>query len=144
MSFFNSLTDLQITPFMDMNRCQRSKSVQKKSLKLELEDNYYENLFLEEMEFKSNPKKEKIPKLIRKYCKAVEYFSSIEDNKKSKQYKTLIDFFLNEPTVLNLLDGMDNINADITSNSFMKKYIVSNKYKNLDNFSSKEIGRAHV
>ena len=133
MSFTHALTDRYRSIFTDSNYYQNNKSVRKYNPKIELEDNYYENLFLEEMEFKLEPKKKKIPRLIRKYCKCVEYFSSLEENKKAKQYKTLIDLFLNNPTVVNILEGIENTINNNSNNTFMKKYIISNKIRKLNN-----------
>ena len=125
------LTDNQICKFVGLNFIQNNTPLQKNPSKLELEDNYYENLFLEEMQFKCEPKKHNISNLLRQYCKSVEYFLLLEDDKKAQQYKTLIDLFLNNPTVLNLLEGKEN--SDNTNNNFMKKYIIANKNRIMNN-----------
>jgi hypothetical protein len=131
MSLIQMLTDNQICKFVGLNFIQNNTPLQKNPSKLELEDNYYENLFLEEMQFKCEPKKHNISNLLSRYCKSVEYFSSLEDEKKAQQYKTLIDLFLNNPTVLNLLEGKEN--SDNTNNNFMKKYIIANKNRIVNN-----------
>ena len=134
MSKKQKLTEKEIIK-SSKNKCfQKHINTKKDNLKLELENNYYENLFLEEMEFLSNPEKEKIPKIISKYCKAVEYFSSKEDNIRANQYKSLIDIFLNNPNVINVLENKYS-NNNIDDNSFMKKLLISNKNKYLNNSS---------
>ena len=130
MSFSTDLTELIKRRFTYLNQIENDKSQKNDYLKLELEDNYYENLFLEEMEFKYNPKKEMIPKILKKYCKSVEYHSSIDEEKKSKEYKVLIDLFLNDPTVINLLENKENID-----DNNVKKVVISNKQKKIDNLS---------
>ena len=124
MSIEKILTVKGKSPFINANSFKKNISLKKDSLNIELDDNFYENLFLEEMDFQLNPNKDKITNIIRQQCRAVEYFSSIEDNKKVSQYKTLIDLFLNNPIVINLLDNKDNNN-----NNSMKKILISNKNK---------------
>ena len=126
MSIETKLTEIEKQPFIHANSIQKNISLKKDGLNIELDDNFYENLFLDEMDFHLNPKKDKIIHIIRKYCKAVEYFSSIEDNKKVSKYKKLIDLFLNNPVVINLLDNKNN------NNNSMKKILVSNKNKEMN------------
>ena len=121
MSIEAKLTEIEKQSFINANSIQKNLSLKKDCLNIELDDNFYENLFLEEMDFHLNPKKDKIINIIRQYCKAVEYFSSIEDNKKVSQYKTLIDLFLNNPVVISLLDNTNN------NNNSMEKILISNK-----------------
>ena len=71
--------------------------------KLQLEENYYEKLFLEEMNFRNNPNKASMKNIIRKHCHAVEYFSSIGDDKRAMRYKLLNNIFLNDPQVIQTL-----------------------------------------
>ena len=131
MSFNFDLTEFVKSRLMTKNPSKKEKPPKNDFSKLELEDNYYENLFLEEMEFKNDPKKEKIQKLLKKYCKSVEYFSSIEEEKKSKEYKVLIDLFLNDQTVINLLEDKENNNNN--SNINIKNILISNKIKKIEN-----------
>ena len=131
MSNLQKLTDKENHKSSKINYFQKNIDIKNDNLKLELENNYYENLFLEEMEFKFNPKKEKIPSIIRKYCKGVEFLSSKDDNKRANQYKSLIDIFLNSPNVINLLENKD-YKRNIDDNSFMKRLLISNKNKHLN------------
>ena len=130
MSFNTDLTELIKSRFNYLNQIENDNPQKNDNLKLKLEDNYYENLFLEEMEFKYNPQKEMIPKILRKYCKSVEYHSSIDEEKKSKEYKVLIDLFLNDPTVINLLENKENID-----DNNVKKILILNKQMKIDNLS---------
>ena len=125
MSIETNLTEIEKPPFINANLFQKNISLKKDCLNIELDDNFYENLFLQEMDFYLNPKKDKIIYIVRQYCKAVEYFSSIEDNIKVNQYKTLIDLFLNNPIVINLLDNKNN------NNNSMKKILISNKNREM-------------
>ena len=85
------------------------------------------------MEFKINPNKEAIPNIINKYCKIVEYYSSKGDEINAKKYKLLIDVFLNNPIVVNLLDNKEiNEESDVVNNNLLKKLIISNKKKHID------------
>ena len=121
MSNQTILTEKEKSQFINPTSFQKTNPLKNNCLKVKLDDNFYENLFLEEMDFQMNPKKDKITDIIRQYCRAVEYFSSIEDTKKVSQYKMLIDLFLNNPIVINLLDNKDN------NNNSMKKILISNK-----------------
>ena len=125
MSIETNLTEIEKPPFINANLFQKNISLKKDCLNIELDDNFYENLFLQEMDFYLNPKKDKIIYIVRQYCKAVEYFSSIEDNIKVNQYKTLIDLFLNNPIVINLLDNKNN------NNNSMKKILIANKNREM-------------
>ena len=128
MSYKLKLTEIKNPKVANNNPLQRIKSLKENSLNYELDDNFYENLFLYESEFKMNPKKEKMQKILGKYCKAVEYFSANDDNKREKEYKMLIDLFLNSPNVLNLLDNKNNSNYDS-----IKKIITDNKKNKMNN-----------
>ena len=128
MSYKLKLTEIKNPKVANNNPLQRIKSLKENSLNYELDDNFYENLFLYESEFKMNPKKEKMQKILGKYCKAVEYFSANDDNKREKEYKMLIDLFLNSPNVLNLLDNKNNSNYDS-----VKKIITDNKKNKMNN-----------
>ena len=128
MSYKLKLTEIKNPKYANNNPLQRIKSLKENSLNYELDDNFYENLFLYESEFKMNPKKEKMQKILGKYCKAVEYFSANDDNKREKEYKMLIDLFLNSPNVLNLLDNKNNSNYDS-----IKKIITDNKKNKMNN-----------
>ena len=100
-------------------------------LKLQLEENYYEKLFIEEMNFRKNPTKVNMRKIIQKHCQAVEYFSSIGDNKKATKYKLLNNIFLNDPQVIHALDK--NEIFDIKNNN-IKGILISNQKENIDKF----------
>lgn len=76
--------------------------------KLQLEENFYEKLFLDEMKFRNNPNKANMKNIIRKHCHAVEYFSSIGDDKRAMRYKLLNNIFLNDPQVIQTLDEDNN------------------------------------
>ena len=80
MSFESRLTEKQNSGFINFNLFEKNKHPKKVHSNLEFKDNFYENLFLKEMEFNMNPKKENIDNIIRYYCKSVEYFSSIGDD----------------------------------------------------------------
>ena len=97
-------------------------------LKLQLEENYYEKLFIEEMNFRKNPTKVNMRKIIQKHCQAVEYFSSIGDNKKATKYKLLNNIFLNDPQVIQALDK--NEIFDIKNNN-IKGILISNQKENM-------------
>ena len=132
MSYELNLTEKERSKFIKNNSFQRKKSLGNNLFFYELDDNYYEKLFLRESEFKLNPKKEKISPIIRNYCKAVEYFSAIDDEKKIGEYKMLIDLFLNSPNVLNLLDNNLDNNDKENFNS-MKKILIANKKRKMNN-----------
>ena len=100
-------------------------------LKLQLEENYYEKLFIEEMNFRKNPTKVNMRKIIQKHCQAVEYFSSIGDNKRAIKYKLLNNIFLNDPQVIQALDK--NEIFDIKNNN-IKGILISNQKENIDKF----------
>ena len=118
---------INITPSKD------NKSSKKGNFKLKLEDDFLEKLFSEEMELKMNPKKEAIPNIINKYCEIVEYYSSKDDEINAQKYKLLIDVFLNNPTVVNLLDNKEiNEDNNVVNNNLLKKLIISNKKKHID------------
>ena len=118
---------INITPSKD------NKSSKKGNFKLKLEDDFLEKLFSEEMEFKMNPKKEAIPNIINKYCEIVEYYSSKDDEINVQKYKLLIDVFLNNPIVVNLLDNKEiNEDNNVVNNNLLKKLIISNKKKHID------------
>ena len=59
------------------------------------------------MEFKINPKREEIANIINNYCEIVEYYFSKDDELNAQKYKLLIDVFLNNPIVINLLDNKE-------------------------------------
>ncbi len=87
-------------------------------LKLQLEENYYEKLFIEEMNFRNKPTKAIAKRIIQKHCQAVEYFSSIEDNKRASKYKLLNNIFLNDPQVIQILDKKEI--SDLKNNMIKK------------------------
>lgn len=137
MSFKHELTDKENSIPIKCSNFKKDKTLKKQNLKLlELKDDFYENLFLAEMEFKMNPNKESIPLIIRQYCRAVEYFSSIQDEEKAKKYKILIDLFLNDPNVINLLENDQNdknlVNVN-NENNLLEKILISNKRRNIGN-----------
>ena len=138
MSYIIQLTEKENSNFIEYNSFKRNKSLKMHSYFYELEDNYYENLFLKESEFKINPKKENISLIIQNYCKAVEYFSEKDDNEKIVEYKILIDIFLNSPNALNLLDNKDKENFN-----YVKKILILNKYKKLNNMIEEDDIRFH-
>ena len=131
MSFSSGLTEKENSHSININSIKKNKNPKKSHLNAKLEDNYYENLFKKEMEFNIHPKKENIPNIIREYCKAIEYFSSIGDDKKSQQYKVLIDLFLNNPLTINLLEGNENNNENDINLSLMKSILISNKNREI-------------
>ena len=131
MSLSIDLTEFVKSRFWPTNSFRKGKTRKNDASKLEQEDNYYENLFLEEMEFRNNPKKEKVQQLLKNYCKSVEYFSSIDEEKKSKEYKLLIDLLLNDTTVINLLENKNEDNDN--NNNYIKKILISNKIKKMEN-----------
>ena len=137
MSYELNLTEKESSKFIKNNSFQRKKSLENNLIFCELDDNYYEKLFLRESEFKLNPKKEKISPIIRNYCKAVEYFSAIEEDKKIGEYKMLIDLFLNSPNVLNLLDNNSD-NNDKENFTSMKKIIIANKKRKINSMIDKD------
>ena len=101
------LTDERKSSLINITPSKYNKSSKKECFKLKLEDDFLEKLFSEEMEFKMNPNKEAIPNIIHKYCEIVEYYSSKDDEINAQKYKLLIDVFLNNPTVVNLLDNKE-------------------------------------
>ena len=108
---------------------------------LKLEENYYEKLFIEEMNFRNNPNKTIMKSIIQKHCQAVEYFSSIGDNKRAMNYKLLNNIFLNDPQVIETLDEEDNIDNNIDNNDIkcdknklIKNILILNQKKNSDKF----------
>jgi len=128
------LTDVGKSNFLNITPSKQKKSSKKGNYKLKLEDNFLEKLFSEEMEFKMNPKKEAIPNIINKYCKIVEYYSSKDDEINVHKYKLLIDIFLNSPTVVSLLDNKEiSEENDTVNDNLVKKLIISNKKKHIDN-----------
>ena len=104
--------------------------------KLQLEENYYEKLFLEEMKFRNNPNKASMKNIIRKHCHAVEYFSSIGDDKRAMRYKLLNNIFLNDPQVIQTLDEEDsnNININDSKNNLITNILILNQMKNNKRF----------
>ena len=101
--------------------------------KLELEENFYEKLFLEEMKFRNNPNKANMKNIIRKHCHAVEYFSSIGDDKRAMRYKLLNNIFLNDPQVIQTLDE-DNNNKNESNNNLITNILILNQKKNNEKF----------
>ena len=104
--------------------------------KLQLEENYYEKLFLEEMNFRNNPNKASMKNIIRKHCHAVEYFSSIGDDKRAMRYKLLNNIFLNDPQVIQTLDEEDSNNNNIndSKNNLITNILILNQKKNNERF----------
>ena len=103
----------------------------KEDLELQLEENYYEKLFIEEMNFRNKPTKSIAKRIIQKHCQAVEYFSSIEDNKRASKYKLLNNIFLNDPQVIQILDKKEI--SDL-KNNMIKKILISNQKENQDKY----------
>ena len=101
--------------------------------KLELEENFYEKLFLEEMKFRNNPNKANMKNIIRKHCHAVEYFSSIGDDKRAMRYKLLNNIFLNDPQVIQTLDE-DNNNKNESNYNLITNILILNQKKNNEKF----------
>ena len=127
------LTDEGKSSQINITPLKYNKSSKKGNFKLILEGDFLEKLFSEEMEFKINPNKEAIPNIIKKYCKIVEYYSSKDDEINAKKYKLLIDVFLNNPIVVNLLDNKEiNEESDVVNNNLLKKLIISYKKKHID------------
>ena len=102
-------------------------------LKLKLEENYYEKLFVEEMKFRTNPNKVLMKSIIQKHCQAVEYFSSIGDDKRATRYKLLNNVFLNDPQLINTLDEQNSNELNIINCSkykLIKDLLILNQKKN--------------
>lgn len=128
------LTDEGNSDLINITPSKYHKLSQKENYKLKLEEDFLEKLFSEEMEFRMNPNREAIPKIINKYCKIVEYYSSKDDEINVQKYKLLIDIFLNNPIVVSLLDNQEiNEESDTNNNNLLKKLIFSNKKKHIDN-----------
>ena len=105
--------------------------------KLQLEENFYEKLFIEEMKFRNNPNKANMKNIIRKHCHAVEYFSSIGDDKRAMRYKLLNNIFLNDPQVIQTLDeDNNNIKNAIneSKNNLITNILILNQKKNNEKF----------
>ena len=106
--------------------------------KLKLDENYFEQLFTEEMAFRNNPNSSHIKNIIEKQCQAVEYFSSIGEEQKAIKYKLLNNIFLNDSLVINTLEksNNDNIedNYDMNYNSNIIDILLKNKKMNIDKY----------
>ena len=103
--------------------------------KLQLEENFYEKLFIEEMKFRNNPNKANMKNIIRKHCHAVEYFSSIGDDKRAMRYKLLNNIFLNDPQVIQTLDEDNNKNViNESKNNLVTNILILNQKKNNEKF----------
>ena len=102
--------------------------------KLQLEENFYEKLFLEEMNFRNNPNKANMKNIIRKHCHAVEYFSSIGDDKRAMRYKLLNNIFLNDPQVIQTLDEDNNNIKKESKNNLITNILILNQKKNNEKF----------
>ena len=102
--------------------------------KLQLEENFYEKLFLEEMKFRNNPNKANMKNIIRKHCHAVEYFSSIGDDKRAMRYKLLNNIFLNDPQVIQTLDEDNNNFKNESKNNLVTNILILNQKKNNEKF----------
>ena len=103
--------------------------------KLQLEENFYEKLFIEEMKFRNNPNKANMKNIIRKHCHAVEYFSSIGDDKRAMRYKLLNNIFLNDPQVIQTLDEDNNKNViNESKNNLLTNILILNQKKNNEKF----------
>ena len=74
MASTENLTAIEITPLQSSEEINYSKKIENENIMPKLEENYYENLFLEEMEFRNNPNSLNIKKVIQKQCQAVEFF----------------------------------------------------------------------
>ena len=109
--------------------------------KLKLEENYYEKLFIEEMNFRNNPNSNHMKNIIQKHCNAVEYFSSIGDNKRAMKYKLLNNIFLNDMQVIKTLDSennndIDDIKCQNSKYYFIKNILILNQKKNIDKYKN--------
>ena len=143
MSSTENLTVIEITPLNNTENNIINETIKNDDLKLKLEENYYENLFLEEMEFRNNPNSSNIKKIIQKQCEAVEYFSSIGEDNLSKKYKLLNNIFLNDPLVINTLDidnhYEDNCNNDKNNkNKMIIDILIKNKKIYLDKYGEND------
>jgi hypothetical protein len=88
------------------------------------------------MKFRNNPNKASMKNIIRKHCHAVEYFSSIGDDKRAMRYKLLNNIFLNDPQVIQTLDEEDsnNININDSKNNLITNILILNQKKNNERF----------
>ena len=102
--------------------------------KLQLEENYYKKLFIEEMNFRKNPTQLGIKNIIQKHCHAVEYFSSIGDNNRAMRYKLLNNIFLNDSQVIRTLDHEKIKNSGLGTN-LIKNILILNKKKNSEEYN---------
>ena len=134
---FNKLTEQKKSPKVSNNLENHiNKSKLKKYKELKLPPQFYENLFANEMEFKEKPKKELIPKIIEKYCLAVEYFSSKGDDLRTDKFKFLLNIFLFDSNVLSLLNDDETL-ANPVKKNLKNELIIKNIEKQLEqNFDS--------
>ena len=102
--------------------------------KLQLEENYYKKLFIEEMNFRKNPTQSGIKNIIQKHCHAVEYFSSIGDNNRAMRYKLLNNIFLNDSQVIRTLDH-EKIKKSGLGTNLIKNILILNKKKNSEEYN---------
>ena len=102
--------------------------------KLQLEENYYKKLFIEEMNFRKNPTQSGIKNIIQKHCQAVEYFSSIGDNNRAMRYKLLNNIFLNDSQVIRTLDH-EKIKKSGLGTNLIKNILILNKKKNSEEYN---------
>jgi len=102
--------------------------------KLQLEENYYKKLFIEEMNFRKNPTQLGIKNIIQKHCHAVEYFSSIGDNNRAMRYKLLNNIFLNDSQVIRTLDH-EKIKKSGLGTNLIKNILILNKKKNSEEYN---------
>ena len=102
--------------------------------KLQLEENYYKKLFIEEMNFRKNPTQLGIKNIIQKHCHAVEYFSSIGDNNRAMRYKLLNNIFLNDSQVIGTLDN-EKIKKSGLGTNLINNILILNKKKNSEEYN---------
>lgn len=139
MASYRNLTVEDDLEYLSSDDIFIENEYQKEDLKLQLEENYYEKLFIEEMNFRKSPNKSHMKNIIQKHCQAVEYFSSIGDNKNAMKYKLLNNIFLNDPQVISALDSenkenINNNNSAYLNNDLIKNILILNKKKNSDKY----------
>ena len=139
MASYRNLTVEDDLEYLSSDDIFIENEYQKEDLKLQLEENYYEKLFIEEMNFRKSPNKSHMKNIIQKHCQAVEYFSSIGDNKNAMKYKLLNNIFLNDPQVISELDSenkenINNNNSAYLNNDLIKNILILNKKKNSDKY----------
>ena len=114
-----------------------NKSKVKKYNKFKLPTHFYENLFMNEMEFKIKPQKELILKIIQKYCSAIEYFFSIGDDIGINKFRVLLKVFLFDPKVVSFLEDDNSLKNSVKSINLKNELIIQDNVEQFDqNFDS--------